>query len=98
MKKFFNWINIRLVLIFVGIIFLYSFALHRNEQRKLKKAKVEFIGNEKLFVTHEMVNKLLIENKTDASSIEKVALDLNVLEKNINKHNMIVLYHRECLE
>lgn len=89
MKKYFNWINIRLILIFVGIIFLYSFALHRNEHRKLVKSKVEFIGNEKLFVTHEMVNKLLIENKSDASSIEKVALDLNDLEKNINKHNMI---------
>lgn len=89
MKKFFNWSNIRLLLIIIGIISLYSFALHKNEHRKLTKSKVEFIGKEKLFVTHEMVNKLLIENKSDASSIEKVTLDLNDLEKNINKHNMI---------
>lgn len=89
MKKYFNWINIRLLLTICSIIFLYAFTLRRNEHRKLANSKVEFIGNEKLFVTHEMVNKLLIENKTDASSIEKVALDLNDIERNINKHSMI---------
>ena len=36
-----------------------------------------------------MVNKLLIENKRDASSIQKDKLDLNKLEKSINSNPMI---------
>jgi cell division protein FtsQ len=50
---------------------------------------VEFVGEEQLFVTHETVNKLLIENKNDVQSIAKEELDLNKLEKSINTHKMI---------
>ncbi|WP_396172573.1 cell division protein FtsQ/DivIB [Flavobacterium sp.] len=89
MKRHFNWTNLRLVLILSMVVFLYSFSSIRNEQRKLLKSTIEFIGKEQLFVTHETVNKLLIENNKDASAIRKVALDLNSLEKSINNHEMI---------
>lgn len=89
MKKYFNWINIRLLLIFGLVVFLFAFSTRRNEQRKLAKSLVEFVGEEQLFVTHETVNKLLIENKKDASAIRKVALDLNNLETVINQHDMV---------
>lgn len=89
MKRHFNWTNLRLVLILLLVVFLYSFSSRRNGERKLQKATVEFVGNEKLFVTHETVNKLLIENNKDASAIRKVTLDLNSLEKSINNHEMI---------
>ncbi len=42
-----------------------------------------------MFLTHEMVNKLLIENKRDASSIQKDKLDLNTLETVLDDHEMI---------
>ncbi len=89
MKKYFSWTNIRLLLILLVVCFLYSFMSKRNENRKLQKATVEFLDGEQLFVTHETVNKLLIENKKDASSIQKVALDLNNLENTINRHEMV---------
>ena len=89
MKRHFNWTNLRLVLIFSLVVFLYSFSSKRNENRKLLKSTVEFVGNDQLFVTHETVNKLLIENNKDASAIRKVALDLNSLEKSINNHEMV---------
>lgn len=89
MKRHFNWANIRLVLILSMVVFLYSFSAKRNENRKLVKSTIEFIGKEQLFVTHETVNKLLIENNKDASAITKVALDLNSLEKSINNHEMV---------
>lgn len=89
MKRHFNWTNLRLVLILSMVVFLYSFSSRRNEQRKLLKSTIEFVGKEQLFVTHETVNKLLIENNKDASAIRKVALDLNSLEKSINNHEMI---------
>jgi len=62
MKKYFSWTNIRLLLILLVVCFLYSFMSKRNENRKLQKATVEFLDGEQLFVTHETVNKLLIEN------------------------------------
>ncbi len=89
MKKYFNWKNIRLVLLIGLVGFLFSFTGKRNENRKLTKAEVEFEVGEQLFITHETVNKLLIENKKDASSIRKVALDLNDLENAINQHAMV---------
>ncbi len=89
MKKYFKWNTVRLVLMLMLLGFLYSFTTKRNENRKLQKATVEFLDGEQLFVTHETVNKLLIENKKDASSIRKVALDLNNLENTINQHEMI---------
>lgn len=87
--KLFSWANIRLVLMFALVIFLFSFTSKRNEERKLAKSKVIFLNDSVTFIKHEMVNKLLIENKRDASSIQKDKLDLNKLEKSINSNPMI---------
>ncbi len=87
--KLFNWTNIRLILMFALVIFLYSFTSNRNENRKLTKSTVIFVGDIAPFVKQETVNKLLIENKKDASSIQKVNLDLNKLEKNLDAQEMI---------
>mgnify|MGYP000321002618 CR=1 FL=1 len=87
--RFFNWSFIRLLLMFALVIFLYSFARYRNDNRKLTKSEVIFLEGDNLFVKNEMVNKLLIENKRDASSIQKDKLDLNKLEKSINSNPMI---------
>lgn len=87
--RFFNWTNVRLVLMFVLVIFLYSFTSGRNEHRKLKKSVVIFTNEDNLFVTNDMVNKLLIENKNDARTIRKDKVDLSRLEKAIDNHEMI---------
>ncbi len=87
--KIFNWTNIRLFLMFGIIIFLYSFTSQRNENRKLKRSEVIFVGENNLFVKQETVNKLLIENYSDAKSIQKLNIDLNKLEKSVNKQPMI---------
>lgn len=89
MKKYFNWTNIRLVFMLVFLCVLFSFTSHKNAQRKLVKIDAEFQGKERLFVTHESVNKLLIEKKRDASSIQKLELDLNSLENKLNSHDII---------
>jgi cell division protein FtsQ len=87
--KFFNWSTIRLLLMFALVLFLYSFAKHRNDSRKLTKSEVIFLEGDNLFVKNEMVNKLLIENKRDVKTIAKVEVDLNKLENSINKQEMI---------
>lgn len=87
--KFFRWVNIRLILMFALVVFLFSFTSMRNERRKLTKSMVVFVDDSSPFIKQETVNKLLIENKTDASAIQKVDLDLNRLEKSINANPMI---------
>ncbi|WP_309641933.1 cell division protein FtsQ [Flavobacterium sp.] len=87
--KLFQWTNIRLILMFALVAFLYSFTSMRNEYRKLAKSMVVFTDDSNPFIKQETVNKLLIENKTDASAIQKVDLDLNRLEKSINANPMI---------
>ena len=70
--KFFNWTNIRLVLMIAVVIFLYSFTSYRNSMRKIKKTEVIFVGENTLFLKPEMVNKLLIEKNSDLKTIHKV--------------------------
>ena len=88
MKRF-NWITIRLVLMFGLVIVLFSFTSNRNENRKLTKTKVVFVGENASFLKQETVNKLLIENNPDASAIRKDKLDLNKLEKAVSSDPMV---------
>ena len=84
-----NWTNIRLILMFTLVVFLFSFTSKRNESRKLTKSVVVFVGDNAPFINQETVNKLLIENNRDAQSIDKDKLDLNKLEKALNAQEMI---------
>lgn len=87
MKKI-NWNDVRLVLIFSAVVFLYSFSSKRNENRRLKEADIEFAEAEN-FITHEKVNNLLIQNFGSIKSIQKDKLDLNSVEKSLDKNPMI---------
>ena len=87
--KIFTWINIRLVLMIMVVIILFSFTSYRNSIRKVKKIEVVFVGENTLFVKLEMVNKLLIEKNQDLKTINKVGLDLNKMEQSVRKQQMI---------
>lgn len=84
-----NWHSIRLVLVVLMMIFLYSFSSKRNSERKINKIEIKFESNENMFLTHQMVNNLLIQNLGDASRIQKDKVDLNTLENELNHHEMI---------
>ncbi|MBD3724671.1 MAG: cell division protein FtsQ [Flavobacteriaceae bacterium] len=89
MKKL-NWYNIRLVVIVVLMVFLYSFSSTRNENRKIKEPTISFAkGQENLFITHEIVNNLLKQNLGGTYNIKKVKVDLNTLETVLDDHEMI---------
>lgn len=83
------WINTRLILIIVAVVFLYSFTENRNKHRKLKKTEVVFEGNFTQFLTAETVNKLLIDYNSSVKTIEKHSVNLSKLEKTINNNNMV---------
>ncbi|TDP58237.1 cell division protein FtsQ [Flavobacterium dankookense] len=87
--KIFTWSNVRLVLMFVLVMFLFSFASIRNENRKISKIDVKIIDNDTPFLLPQMVNKLLIEKNQDSKTITKEGLDLKKLENSINQHELI---------
>ncbi len=87
--KFFSWHTIRLVLMILGILLIYSFSMKRNSQRKFSKTEIVFLGDDNLFVTSETVNKMLIEKNQQPQNLQKEKLDLNKLEKKLDNHNMI---------
>ena len=87
MKKI-KWDDVRVLLIITVVIFLFSFSSQRNEKRKLTAAKVEFVDNEE-FITHDKVNKLLIQNFNSVNSIRKDKLDLHNVEKRLDLEPMI---------
>lgn len=82
-------INIQLIGIILVVIFLYSFALKRNEKRKIEKPEVEILDANNPFITPETVNKLLIESFGGTSRVRKEDLDLNKIEQTINKNSMV---------
>lgn len=88
MKRF-NWINIKLIVMFGIIIFLFSFASARNEKRKVRQPVIEFVNEDSLFITSQAVNKLLIQNLEGISTIGKDKLVLNKLEHILDDNEMI---------
>ncbi|HKJ49068.1 MAG TPA: hypothetical protein VJ973_08265, partial [Christiangramia sp.] len=70
------------------VCLLFGFAEKRHKTRNISKVEVKFTDSENLYVTEEVVNKLLIQNKPSISSIDKETLDLNRVESLLNKHQM----------
>lgn len=88
MKKL-NWNNIRLVLMLMAVVFLYAFGLERNKKRMVSAPRIEFVGESRLFITEDSVNKLLIENFERRKTIAKENLVLNKLESVLTNHPTI---------
>jgi cell division protein FtsQ len=87
--KFFTAINIRLILMFALVLFLFSFSSIRNENRKIAKIDVKIIDEDTPFLLPETVNKLLIEKNQHSKTITKEGLDLKKLERTVNNHDLI---------
>ena len=54
------------LLTIAGLGFLYSFSSTKNQQKKISEIIVEFEEGENHFLSHSMVNKLLIQNIGDS--------------------------------
>lgn len=87
MRVNYNYIKVLLLLLLVG--FLCAFSTVRNSKRKVAAPKIKFIGNDNLFITHEAVSKLLIQNQQSVTDKPKEIIDLNELESALNTNPMI---------
>lgn len=71
------------------VIFLFAFSSVRNSARKVSEPNIKFLGDENLFVTHDAVSKLLIQNQQSVSNKPKETIALNDLESALNANVMI---------
>ncbi|WP_290696157.1 cell division protein FtsQ/DivIB [Lacinutrix sp.] len=84
-----NWYYIKGLVLLGTVVFLFAFSSARNGSRKVVKTTIEFVDEQKPFITHANVSKLLIQNQEPLTSVPKETLDLNVLESVLNANAMI---------
>ncbi|NOY46868.1 MAG: hypothetical protein GXO84_01390 [Chlorobi bacterium] len=84
-----NWNYIKTLVLLLLVSFLFAFSSIRNNERKVQNIRVNFIGEDNLFITEAMVNKLLIQNEEDLANVAKEILDLNELEMILKSNPMI---------
>lgn len=87
MKKYL--LHIKFLLLFAVVVFLFGFASFRNEVKKPQKIDVNFNNGENLFISYEMVNKLLIQNLSTNKIQSKENINLDNLENFLQSNQMI---------
>lgn len=87
MKKIISFIKSFLLIAF--ILFLYGFSTGRNKVKKIDNIDIKFENGDNLFITYEMVNKLLIQNFDGLKSQPKENILLNKLEEVLHSNEMI---------
>jgi cell division protein FtsQ len=80
-------------LLFASLIgflgFLYSFTSIRNNVKKVTNIEVKFEQGSNNFLTHAMVDKLLIQNYKTVVNQAKSTIDLYSLERNVSENPYI---------
>ena len=84
-----NWNLIKGVLLLGLVVFLYAFSSFKNNSRPVTKIDVKFTGKENVYITTEMVNKLLIQNQEQLYILPKDNLDLKEMEFLLESDDMI---------
>lgn len=81
--------SIKMGILLLIVIGLYAFSNIRSGQRKIENVLIEFVGDQNLYITHEMVNKLLILSYGDPTNLPKENIVLNTIEKAIEANDMV---------
>ena len=84
-----NWNYIKGTFLIIGVLFLFGFSNYRNQHKKIAIIDVQFENGDNLFMSYEMVNKLLIQNGSSVVNQAKSLIDLNSLEKQVLAHPMV---------
>lgn len=87
MLKYFNFIKVIFVLLF--IISLFAFSSFQSNLKSVSNVNIDFIGEKNLYISKSSIDKLLIQNNDYIECLEKDIIDLNELEERISSHEMI---------
>ncbi len=84
-----NWNYIKIIALLIAVTGLYAFSNHRSNVKKIDEMNIEFVGDQSLYITEAMVNKLLIQNYGSLKNVTKEKLVLNKIEKIIETNEMV---------
>lgn len=84
-----NWNYIIGILLVSLVVFIYGFSNLKNSAQKVADISIEFEQGDNLFMDHQMVNKLLIQNGGTVKNLTKSVIDLHNLEANVRSHPMV---------
>jgi cell division protein FtsQ len=73
LKRVLKYLLLAVLIGFLG--FLYGFTSKRNNEKKVTKIEVKFEAGNNNFLTHAMVDKLLIQNNKTVQNQAKSTLD-----------------------
>ncbi len=80
-KKVVTYLSFLALLVFLGV--LYGFTSNKNGAKKVAETVVEFEAGDNNFLTHSMVDKLLIQNEVFVKNQPKRVVDLHFLEASV---------------
>lgn len=84
-----NWKFIKGLFLVGLVLFLYAFSSFKNNIRPISSINVQFTGEDNVFITSEMVNKLLIQSQEKLYFVPKDAIDLRKMEFLLESNDMI---------
>lgn len=87
MKKITTYLSFLVLMFF--LVFLYSFTTGRNGRKTVQNTVVEFYEGDNNFLTHSMVNKLLIQNNEFVKNQPKRLVNLKIVEANVKANSYV---------
>ncbi|WP_139956667.1 cell division protein FtsQ/DivIB [Flavicella sediminum] len=84
-----NIVFMKSIVLLLLVVFLYGFTTKRNDQRKVLAPIVEFSNGDNLFLSHEMVNKLLIQKVGRVENEPKSLINLHEFENRVNENSLV---------
>lgn len=84
-----NWNYFKIIALLAVVTGLYAFSNERSRMRKIDDIEIEFVGDQTLYLTEDVVNKLLIQNYGSLTNVPKEKLVLNTIEKVIEANKMV---------
>ncbi len=82
-------VYIKSIFLLTLVVFLYGFASFRNESRIVKDPVIEFSNGINLFLSHEMVDKLLKQNRKSLGNEPKSLINLHRLEMGVLSNPLV---------
>ena len=84
-----NWNTLKLIGLICCTTVLYAFSDARNSSRKIRDLRIHFEEGENLYLTDNMVNKLLIQKYGPLRNVAKERVVLNTIESVLRTHDMV---------
>jgi len=84
-----NWNYLKVIALICCITGLYAFSNKRSLNKPVQNMEIIFEGSNNLYLSQDMVNKLLIQNYGSVLNVEKEKLVLNTIEKVIEANEMV---------